>query len=111
MSAGCDVNIADNKGGQTPLYIAANSGHYPCVKLLVGAGADPSITCQGVQTKQVIRQKFNKVQVEELDLDAITEVSGQATAQKLFDLLDIAEQDGPNDLKEKPLSAMPNYLT
>eukprot|EP00092_Neocalanus_flemingeri_P003648 GFUD01003915.1.p1 GENE.GFUD01003915.1~~GFUD01003915.1.p1 ORF type:complete len:987 (+),score=184.76 GFUD01003915.1:133-3093(+) len=98
VSAGCSINLPDNKGGQTPLYIAANTGHYDCVKFLIDAGADPSIPCQGTSTKLVIREKFNKDQVDKLNLDFVRDFT-QTTAQNLFDLLDIAEQDGPNDVK------------
>jgi len=99
VNGGCSLNLPDNKGGQTPLYIAANTGSYACVKFLIDSGADPSIPCQGTSTKLVIREKFNKDQVEVLNLDVIRDFTGQATAQKLFDLLDIAEQDEPNDVQ------------
>ncbi|MEE6480978.1 hypothetical protein FKM82_012721 [Ascaphus truei] len=37
-----DINHVD--GGQTPLYLACNNGNYQCVKLLLEARADRSIT-------------------------------------------------------------------
>jgi hypothetical protein len=42
LEAGSDVNMTDNSSS-TPLIFAADSGHLDMVKLLLAAGADPSL--------------------------------------------------------------------
>jgi len=99
IERGAGLNIPDNKGGQTPVYIAAAGGSFAAVKLLMDSGADASIPCQGVSTKQLIKDKFNKEQVEKLDLDNPTVISGDMLRQNLFNMIDKAELDGPDDIK------------
>ena len=40
LEAGAALNLADNKGGQTALSLAAGGGHLDIVTLLLGRGAD-----------------------------------------------------------------------
>jgi len=105
IERGAGLNLVDNKGGQTPLYVAAAGGCFPAVKLLMESGADASIPCQGVSTKQLIRDKFNKQEVEQLDLDNPTVISGDMLRQTLFNMIDKAELDGPDDIKWRAMLA------
>jgi len=105
IERGAGLNLIDNKGGQTPLYVAAAGGCFPAVKLLMESGADASIPCQGVSTKQLIRDKFNKQEVEQLDLDNPTVISGDMLRQTLFNMIDKAELDGPDDIKWRAMLA------
>jgi len=105
IERGAGLNITDNKGGQTPLYIAAAGNCFNAVKLLMDSGADASIPCQGVSTKQLIRDKFNKQQVESLDLDNPSIISGDMLRQTLFNMVDKAELDGPADIKWRSMLA------
>jgi len=105
IERGAGLNLVDNKGGQTPLYVAAAGGCFPAVKLLMESGADASIPCQGMSTKQLIRDKFNKQEVEQLDLDNPTVISGDMLRQTLFNMIDKAELDGPDDIKWRAMLA------
>eukprot|EP00090_Calanus_glacialis_P040395 TRINITY_DN7041_c0_g1_i5.p1 TRINITY_DN7041_c0_g1~~TRINITY_DN7041_c0_g1_i5.p1 ORF type:complete len:976 (-),score=208.34 TRINITY_DN7041_c0_g1_i5:92-3019(-) len=105
IERGAGLNITDNKGGQTPLYIAAAGGCFDAVKLLMDSGADASIPCQGVSTKQLIKDKFNKEQVEKLDIDNPSIISGDMLRQTLFNMVDKAELDGPDDIKWRSMLA------
>ena len=41
---GCVPDIDRAKDGQTALMLAADAGHMQCCRLLIEAGADPSLT-------------------------------------------------------------------
>jgi ankyrin repeat protein len=43
LNAGADVNFRTTLEGETALIDAARSGATECVRILLGAGADPSI--------------------------------------------------------------------
>jgi len=105
IERGAGLNVTDNKGGQTPLYIAAAGSSFAAVKILMDSGADASIPCQGVSTKQLIKDRFNKEQVESLDLDNPSIISGDMLRQTLFNMVDKAELDGPDDLKWRSMLA------
>ncbi|XP_023321012.1 ankyrin-2-like, partial [Eurytemora carolleeae] len=93
---GSNINCLDRKGGQTPLYLAASEQCLPVLKLLLEQGADASIPCQGMSTRQLITDSFSAAEVDQLDLSSVTE-SSENSFDELLRLVDIAELDGPDD--------------
>ena len=55
-SSGGDVNKCSNDG-RSPIYFAASNGHAECLKLLLGAGADPRSNFKGTFALDIARQK------------------------------------------------------
>ena len=86
---GADVNLTDNKGGQTALLIAASAGSYELVRLLLSYGAS-----LGGGAETVIRSKFSADQVQKLELEKVNTFNPDQVNQTLYSLLDTAELDG-----------------
>ena len=99
MEAGANANVTDNKGGQTPLILAANKGNLDIVKALLKYGAD----LRG-DAEKVITSNFSGQQVALLDLDSIKrrQTEGDIT-EKLYKMIDIAEIDGEDVVKFRQL--------
>ena len=60
LAAGGDVNKCGNDGlGSpiSPIWFAATNGHAECLKLLLGAGADPRSSWKGTSALDIARHK------------------------------------------------------
>ena len=99
LEAGANANVTDNKGGQTPLILAANKGNLDIVKALLKYGAD----LRG-DAEKVIASNFSGQQVALLDLESIKrrQTEGEIT-EKLYKMIDIAEIDGDDVVKFRQL--------
>ena len=50
-----------NNNGVSSIYIAAFNGHADCLKLLLGAGAEPRSSWKGTSALDIARQKQHAV--------------------------------------------------
>ena len=96
LEAGAGVNVADKKGGQTPLILAAQSGRFDIVELLIQHGADLRS-----EAETVLRNKLTLKQLTQLDLDTVRArgVPGDNVIDHLHRLADIAELDGEDSVQ------------
>ena len=101
LEAGANVNVTDNKGGQTPLTLAANKGNLDIVKLLLKYGADLRSDAEKIMTS-----KFSGHQIALLDLDVVKRrQTEEDITEKLYKLIDIAELDGEDVVKFRQLAS------
>ena len=99
LEAGASANVSDNKGGQTPLILAANKRNLDIVKLLLKYGAD----LRG-DAERILTSNFSGHQIAMLDLDSVKRrQTEEDITEKLYKLIDIAELDGEDVVKFRQL--------
>jgi len=87
-----DVNVADKKGGMTPLYLAVKAKSPQLVEMLIEAGASLNSICMGRSVQQHIEQKMPAFKLDSVHPSRAPlerEVSVSAT-ERLFALVDRA---------------------
>ena len=99
VEAGASTNVSDNKGGQTPLILAANNADLDIVQLLLKYGAD----LRG-DAERIITSKFSGNQIARLDLDSVKRRQPEEdVTEQLYKMIDVAELDGEDVAKFRQL--------
>jgi uncharacterized protein len=71
IAAGADIDVQDarpvsKKSGCTPLWLATRAGHLECAKLLLAAGANPTLSNNEGLTPLQTAEKFKRLDMVEL---------------------------------------------